>query len=128
MVATLTIIALAGCGERQPQAAGISQVVEIRDGRKSVWGIDVRLGRLSFQDEVRRDQIKVIDGKHGRDVADIMAWHVSADRKLLRIMFKPGCGDFGSGNGATVHVDATAIKGDTGGNNRLEWSIGTDLK
>jgi len=128
IVVLLSVVLLAGCATAPARPAGISQFVETRDGRLSVWGFDIQLERLSFQPEIASDHIAIQDGKRGRDLRSIMEWSVSEDRKCLRIRFKPGMGDFGTGNGVTVHLDRSAILGYSGVNNRFEWQVLTDIQ
>lgn len=122
------LLAMLGCTTVQPRQAGIYQFVEERKGRESVWGIDIQLDHLSFQPEVKPDEIKIVDGKYARDLKSIMIWSVSPDRECLHIRFKPGMGDFGTGNGVTVHIQKSALVGYEGINNRFEWSILTDVQ
>ena len=124
----LFVALLSGCAAAPTHPAGISQFVDVRDGRESVWGVDIQLKTSSFQPEISNDQIIIQEGKYSRDLRSIMQWSVSKDRKCLRIRFKPGCGDFGSGNAITVLVDRSAITDYSGANNRLEWSMDTDIQ
>ena len=111
----------------KPPALGISQVVESRDGRTSCWGVAILLDERAFSPRIAANQIKVTEAKHNADLTDLMSWSVSASGKRLAIMFKPGMGDFGSGNSVTVRVDAAAIQSDEGLDKTLEWTIRTDV-
>jgi hypothetical protein len=112
---------------RQARKAGVYQFVESRRGLKSVWGVDIQLDRLAFRPAIKAEHIKLVEGKYGRDLKKIMTWTVSRDGKRLRIRFKPGMGDFGTGNGLTVHINSAALVKNTGVNPRMEWSIDTDI-
>jgi hypothetical protein len=113
---------------RRAGKAGICQFVETRRGLKSVWGIDIQLDRLTFKREIKPENIKIFEAKYGRDLKRIMTWVVSRDGKRLRIRFKPGMGDFGTGNGVTVHISSAALLKAARVNPRLEWSIDTDIQ
>ena len=125
ILVTIVLVAF-GCAQLHEQSAGISQQVEVRDGRRSVWGLNIRLNDASFVSEISSDHISIIEAKHSHDLRDIMVWSVSEGGKLLQIRFRPGCGDFGSGNTVRVRVARVALKGYNGPNNALDWSIGTD--
>ena len=106
----------------------ITQLVENRGGRVSCWGIIIQPGNMRFRRTVHPDQIVIREAKHGHDLREIMAWRVEQNGKRLVIKFKPGMGDFGSGNGVLVQVDSSAFVGQiVSPNNRLEWSIKTDV-
>ena len=107
---------------------GISQIVEARKGRKSCWGVVLTLNEMTFRDVIKPDDIKIVDGKYGRDLKRIMEWQVSNSGRTLIVRFKPNCGDFGTGNGVTVHIGKSAFE-TTGRfpNNRFSWSIATDI-
>lgn len=117
-----------GCKTITPPKAGIYQFTEVRNDKKSVWGIDIQLDRLSFKSKIDPSKIKIIEGKHNHDLKEIMKWNVSSNKKCLHIRFKQNTGDFGSGNSVTVHINKSAIVGYPGGNNRFEWSILTDIQ
>jgi hypothetical protein len=137
IVAFLSCVAAAapGCGPApsaiqeapQPQA-GISQLARARSGRTSCWGIVIRLRDLRFAEIVQPEQIEVTEAKHHGDLRTIMQWRVEQGGRRLVVEFKPGCGDFGSGNQVTVRVARSAILGYEGPDDRFEWSIGTDVQ
>jgi hypothetical protein len=58
-----------------------------------------------------------------------MTWHVSPDGKQLIIKFKPGMGDFGTGNWVTVQIDCSAFTDscETPGMIRYGGSITSDV-
>jgi hypothetical protein len=118
----------AGCASEPPRPAGIHRIVEVRDGTESVQEVEIRLDRLAFRPQIAADQIRIVDAKYGHDLRLIVAWSVSDDRKGLRVRFKPGLGDFGTGNGVTVRVDPSAIDGDRGAGDRFAWTIQTDAR
>ena len=114
---------------RAPRSpAGITQIVENRGGRVSCRGVIIQLGSLRFRETIKPDQIVIREAKHGHDLGDIMLWHVEGNGKRLAIKFKPGAGDFGSGNRVEVQIDRSAIVGQVEStNNRFEWSMDTDV-
>jgi hypothetical protein len=114
---------------RVPQApAGINQLLESRGGRASCRGVVIRLGSSRFREIIRPEQIVIREAKHGHDLREVMSWRVGQNGKRLVIKFKPGMGDFGSGNSVEVQVDRSAFAGDIESpNNRFEWSINTDV-
>jgi len=122
------ITCIVGCTTTPSRHAGINQFVENRDGRQSVWGVEITLDKLSFTPAIGSDQIQITSAKQGRDLKELLTWSVSADRKCLQIRFKPGMGYFGTGNAITVALDRSAIVGYKGVNNRFEWSIQTDVQ
>lgn len=126
IIIPIALLLLLACGIVQSQPAGIFQFVENRNGRVSVWGIDIQLRRLSFNPQIMPNQIKIIDHKYNRDLKDIMTWSVAKDKKSLHIRFRPGMGDFGSGNAVTVYVDSSAIVGQK--EQSFEWTIPTDIQ
>ena len=110
-------------------SAGIHRLIENRDGRVSCWGVVIRLGRSRFRGVIRPEQIVISEGKHGHDLREIMSWHVGQNGRQLVIKFKPGTGDFGSGNRVEVQVDRSAFRvvDAPSPNKRFEWSIDTDV-
>jgi hypothetical protein len=111
-----------------PTPAGIAQLVENRGGRVSCWGVVIRPGNSRFNDAISPEQIIIREAKHGHDLRDIMSWRVGQNGKRLVVKFKPGMGDFGSGNSVEVLVDRSAFSGGVNSQNiRFEWSINTDI-
>ena len=108
--------------------AGIYQLIENRGGRVSCWGVVIRLAGSRFREVIRPEQIMIREAKHGHDLRGIMSWRVGQNGKRLVIKFESGMGDFGSGNRVEVLVDRSALFGAAESrNNRLEWSINTDV-
>jgi hypothetical protein len=108
--------------------AGISQLVENRDGQVSCWGVTIQLGKLRFRDNISPSQIIIREAKHGHDLREMMTWVVEQNANRLVIRFKPGMGDFGSGNAVEVQIERTAFIGPTSSeNNHFRWSINTDV-
>ena len=108
--------------------AGISQVVENRNGHISCWGVAIQLGSLRFKRKIAANQIKISEGKHSSDLREIMTWRVERNGKRLVIRFKPGMGDFGSGNRVGVYLDRSAfVKPMPSGNTSFTWVIDTDI-
>lgn len=90
--------------------SGICQLIETRGGRTSCWGVIVTFDRLTLKDSVAEDRISITDAKYDRNLKPIMTWSVSDKGKRLTIEFKPGMGDFGTGNAVTVRIDGTAFR------------------
>jgi hypothetical protein len=108
--------------------AGISQLVENRDGQVSCWGVRIQLGKLRFRHNISPNQIIIREAKHGHDLREMMTWSVEQNAKRLVIRFKPGMGDFGSGNAVEVQIERSAFIGRiSSGNNHFRWSINTDV-
>ena len=108
--------------------ASISQLVENREGRISCWGIIIQLGNLRFRNRISPNQIMIREAKHGHDLRRIMEWHVDRNGRRLTIRFKPGMGDFGSGNAVEVEIQRSAFTDQvSSGNNHFRWSINTDV-
>ena len=107
---------------------GISQLVENREGRISCWGVIIQPGNLRFREMISPNQIMIRDAKHGRDLREMMTWGVDRNGKRLIIKFKPGMGDFGSGNAVEVQIEGSAFRGRiASGNDHFRWSINTDV-
>jgi hypothetical protein len=128
---SLTVLSPSGMSQsnRVPQSpAGITQLVENRGGRVSCWGIVIQLGNFRFRETINPDHIIIREAKHGHDLRDLMAWRVEQNGKRLVIKFKPGMGDFGSGNRVEVEIDRAAFVGQVeSANNRFAWSMDTDV-
>jgi hypothetical protein len=108
--------------------AGIYRLVENRGGRVSCWGVVIRLSDSRFRGVIRPDQIVIREAKHGHDLRGVMSWRVGRGEKQLVIKFKPGMGDFGSGNRVEVLIERSALSGRVESQKgRLEWSIDTDV-
>ena len=90
---------------------GISQLVEKRSGRVSCWGVVIHIGNVRFRRNIKRDQILISEAKHGHDLRGIMTWRVDQNGRRLVVKFKPGMGDFGSGNTVEVRVARSALVG-----------------
>jgi hypothetical protein len=89
-------------------------------------GVVITVSDKQFTPVIRDDQIAIIEEKHDRDIKDSMEWTVDSDRHTLRIVFKPGVGDFGSGNTVTVRLFPRAFESVSEGVNYYEWRIPTD--
>lgn len=105
------------------RAAGISQVIEERDGRASCSGVVIQLDRLTFPVAVPPSAIEITEAKHNRSLNDLMQWEVDATRKRLTIRFRPGMGDFGTGNRIEVRIKRDALNA---GKGMLAWVLETD--
>jgi hypothetical protein len=86
-----------------------SCLTEIRGGKKSCWGIVIKLDSALFKKTIRRDDLKVVEAKHGANITYLTNWHTSHGGKELTIEFKPGRGDFGTGNRVAITLYKTAF-------------------
>src|ERR1039458_5058512 len=80
--------------------AGVFQLIETRNGT-ACWGFVVQLDKLSFEETIGPGELSLVDAKYNRELKDIMTWTVDKSKKVLTVKFKPGMGDFGSGNTVT---------------------------
>ncbi len=104
----------------------ISQIVQTRDGKTSCWGVLIKLQKLHFKDSLAASQLVITEAKHSSDLRPLMVWRVGKSRRTLMVEFKPGMGDFGSGNYMTIRIDSSGIVGSPKGG--LQFSISTDLE
>lgn len=124
----LPVSGLPQTGRAPRNLAGISQLVENRRGRISCWGVIIQLGNLRFRETISPNQIMIREAKHGRDIREMMIWSVDRNGRRLVIRFKPGMGDFGSGNAVEVQIERSAfMMVGSSGNNHFRWSIDTDV-
>jgi hypothetical protein len=86
-----------------------SCLTQIRGGKKSCWGIVIKLEDGLFKKTIRREELKLVEAKHGANIIDLTNWHTSHSGKQLTIQFKPGRGDFGTGNRVAVTLYKTAF-------------------
>jgi hypothetical protein len=86
-----------------------SCLTEVRDGKKSCWGIVMDFEDAQIKKRISPQQLKIIEAKHGTNLLNLMTWRVSRDGKRLTIRFKPGGGDFGTGNRAEITLYKTAF-------------------
>ena len=86
-----------------------SCLIENRAGKKSCWGIVIKFDNAVFKKRIQPNQLKVFEAKHGANLLNLMTWRTSPDRKQLTIEFKPGTGDFGTGNKAAITLYKTAF-------------------
>ena len=125
LVAALVLL---GCSSPATCGGGISQLVDTRNGHTSVRGFVITLDRLTFKQMISPEEISVVESKHNAALAGtMMEWTVASGGKRLVIEFKPGMGDFGTGNGATVYIKRSAFV-DAGGspNGVFTWALDTD--
>jgi hypothetical protein len=108
-------------------APGISRLVESRDGCKSCWGVVISLPETRLKDRIGPEDLSVVDEKYGRESKALMVWDVSAGGRVLTIRFKPGMGDFGSGNAVTVSLRPSAFQGTSAPAATVRFHISTDL-
>src|SRR4030095_3401027 len=108
--------------------AGISQLVENRAGRVSCWGVVINLGGSRFKKNIDPQQIEIREAKHGHDLRSIMSWRGGQLGKKLIIKFKPGMGDFGTGNRVEIRIDRSSLVKPAGSANEyFQWVIDTDV-
>lgn len=86
-----------------------SCLTEIRSGKRSCWGIVIEFKDARFKSKISSQQLKIYEAKHGSSLQKLMSWSVSNDGRRLTIVFKPGTGDFGSGNKAEITLYRTAF-------------------
>ena len=112
-VAMLTIFASMYVVAQQPgrptHSINTSCLTQIRGGKKSCWGVIIRLEGGLFKKGIRPDELKVVEAKHGTNIIDLTNWHTSHGGKQLTIEFKPGRGDFGTGNRVAITLYKTAF-------------------
>jgi hypothetical protein len=114
--------AQSGQSERAGEA-GISQLIEERNGRVSCSGVVIQLARLTFPETIPPSAIEITEAKHNRSLNNLMQWEVDATRKRLTIRFRPGMGDFGTGNRIEVRIKRDALNA---GKGMLAWVLETD--
>ena len=90
-----------------------------------MWGVQITLHDSRFKPTIARGELHVAEEKHGSDITEMMQWSTSDDGARLSIRFKPGMGDFGSGNTITVRVARSALLRYEQPN-EPEWTISTD--
>jgi hypothetical protein len=115
--------------DQVPRGPGrISQVVEKRRERLSCWGVVIHLANWRFRKFIKPNQIVIREGKHGHELRDIMSWRVEQNGRRLALKFKPGKGDFGSGNTVEVQVARSALVGHIESDSLwFQWAIHTDV-
>ena len=86
-----------------------SCLTEIRGGKKSCWGVVIEFADAHFKTKISSQQLKIYEAKHGSSLQKLMTWSVSNAGRRLTIRFKPGTGDFGSGNKAEITLYKTAF-------------------
>jgi len=86
-----------------------SCLTEIRSGKKSCWGIVIEFQDARFKTKISPQQVKIYEAKHGSSLQKLMTWSVSNNGRRLTIKFKPGTGDFGSGNKAEITLYKTVF-------------------
>ena len=110
-------------------SAGISQLVENRAARVSCWGLIINLENSRFKKIINQEQLEIREAKHNRDLRETMTWRVQQTGKTLIIKFKPGKGDFGTGNRVEIRIYRSAfVEPIKSGNDYLQWVIDTDMQ
>jgi len=117
----ITLIVLANSSNAKSQLRPITELrnptwqvqtsclTEIRNGKKSCWGVVIEFQDARFKTIVSPQQLKIYEAKHGSSLQKLMTWRVSDNGRRLTIKFKPGTGDFGSGNSAEVTLYESAF-------------------
>lgn len=112
---------------KQPETR-IEKLIEVRGGNTSVWGIRMELGKYSIRKNIALSEVRVIEAKHSRDISKLMEIFTNDDRNILIIRFKPGMGDFGSGNSVKITIPKKLIKKTTElPSDGLVFYLGTDI-
>ncbi len=92
-----------------PQPSAEARVTPIfAEGRDVAVGLRVDFGRLPVDmDRLRADGLRVFEHKHPLtgDITDLFDMQPGGSR-AVELRFKPGCGDFGSGNTVTVSTSS----------------------
>ena len=104
--------------------AGVFQLIETRNGRTACWGLVVQLDKLSFEETIGPNELSLVDVKYNRELKDMITWTVDKSKKTLTVKFKPGMGDFGSGNAVTILLKPGVFPADE--NQGLSLSLPTD--
>jgi hypothetical protein len=84
----------------------------------------IQLSQLTFPSKLDPSAIDISEAKHNRNVKDLMEWSVDPERKRLTIQFRPGAGDFGSGNRVEVKIRREVFQ--PGSQGALIWVVETD--
>lgn len=121
----ILIPSLLGAPAKDDRAV-IRQLTETMHGRKTCRGVVIELKHSTFYETIARHEISVVEGKHRRELKGMMTWRVSRSGKILTIRFKPGRGDFGSGNSVTVTIKSSALTGFP--QDPIQLSISTDVR
>ena len=95
--------------KKKQSNGGLYQLVETRNGKRSCWGLIIRLGDLTFNKSIDENELTIRESKHQADLKSIMSWTVDDNGKKLTIEFKRGAGDFGTGDDATVIIRGSAF-------------------
>src|SRR4029453_1153622 len=86
-----------------------SCLTEIRGGKRSCWGIVIDFDDAEFKKRISLQQLKIFEENHGPNLLNLKTWRVSNSGKRLTIKFKPGTGDFGTGNRVEITLYKTAF-------------------
>jgi hypothetical protein len=84
----------------------------------------IQLARFRFPATIDQSAIEITEAKHNQLLNSLMEWKVDSTRKRLTIRFRPGMGDFGTGNRIQVRVMPRGLEPPSTG--PLMWVIGTD--
>jgi hypothetical protein len=117
LIVVITLIVFAHISVAKSQSRPVSPtrlirtscLAETRGGKKSCWGIVIDFGDSQLKPTISPKQLKIYEAKHGTSLLKLMTWRISRDGKRLIIKFKPGSGDFGSGNRAEITLYKTAF-------------------
>lgn len=90
-------------------APSIQTIVEVRQGRTSVWGLQVDLPGLPLKDLAQLRKVQITETKHDHDITNLFQISTTADLSTICIRFKDGCGDFGTANRAVVRIPGDAF-------------------
>ena len=125
LIFALFAVACVGCASAPPlEKPGESQLIEIRDGRRCVWGMTIRVADYRFSQDIKPEQMQVTIARTGKDITDRMVWSVSADRRRLEVALKPGEKDLGMGSSLQLRLSRFALEGYSKTNDP-RWSVPT---
>ena len=90
-------------------ANSIKPIVEIRNEKRSIWGVEITLASCRLKNIDALSLITVIERKHSHDITNMLQMTSSQNLSILIIRFKNGMGDFGSGNTIDITIPENAL-------------------
>jgi hypothetical protein len=108
----------------QPGGSGIWQLLEEHNGKASCIGAVIQLARLTFPITLEASALEITEAKHSSHLNGLMQWKVDPTQKRLTIRFRPGMGDFGTGNRVEIRIKRGTLE--PGSPGVLIWVIETD--
>ena len=104
----------------------ILPIIEVRDGKQSVQGMEVLLTWFSLKDINSLSLIKIHEQKHNSDITNLMQISTTKNLSTIIIRFNHGTGDFGSGNIITVTFPPEALEPQRKNDAPLVFTLKTD--